>query len=114
MVSVLALVLGVLVATTGSASAAGPVNASGTLHCAIAGKIKIAPKLLFTGGTPGGSLFQAKVKSTSCSGSSGVMSVKGNLTARLEPNNCTAVGVTAVPGCDLRAGQVEGRRQVHR
>jgi hypothetical protein len=52
--------------------------------------VKIAPPLIIGGSLPGGSLFQAKVGGT-CTGSSGVTSVKGNLTGRFATNDCLAL-----------------------
>lgn len=96
-VSALALGLSGVALGAGSASAAAPVDASGTLNCTIAGKVKIAPGLVIGGTSPGGSLFLAKVKSTSCTGTSGVTSVKGNFTFRLPTNDCLALISASFP-----------------
>jgi hypothetical protein len=90
-----------------AAEAAAPVNASGTLDCAISGKIKIAPPLVFGGNTPGGSLFIAKVSGT-CTGSSGVKSVKGNLKARLPTNDCTALAAAPFPAATFGPVKYKG------
>ena len=96
-VAAVALGLGGLALTAGSASAAKPViDASGTLHCTISGKVKVTPALLF-GGTSGAATFTTKFKSSSCTGSSGVTSIKGKYTAILPTNDCTALAVTAFP-----------------
>jgi hypothetical protein len=106
--SALALAMSGVALTAVSASAAAPVDASGTLHCSITGKVKIAPKLLFGGGTPGGSLFLAKVKSTSCTGTSGVTSVKSNFTARLSTNDCIALATQPFPAATLGPAKFKG------
>ena len=82
--------------TAGNVSAmpTPPVNASGSLHCAITGKVKIVPPLLFGGASPSAT-FTAKVKSTSCTGTSGVTSVKGTFSAVLATNDC--IGLAALP-----------------
>lgn len=95
------------VVAPGTASAAAPVDASGTLHCAITGKVKIAPKLIFGGTTSGGSLFLAKVRGA-CTGTSGVTSVKGNLAARLPTNDCTALALSGFPAADLGPMKFKG------
>jgi hypothetical protein len=96
-VSALALGVSAVALTAGPASAKGaPVNATGTLHCAITGKVKVAPPLLF-GGTSGSATFLAKIKSTSCSGTSGVSSVKGTYAATLPTNDCIALALTDFP-----------------
>jgi hypothetical protein len=102
-IAVIAAVVAVACGTlgVGVASAKGaPADAHGSANCSISGKIKIAPGLLFGGHSAGGSLFQAKVKGT-CTGSSGVMSVKGNLTTRLPTNDCTALASTPFPASDF-------------
>jgi hypothetical protein len=88
--------LGFAALGTPAAQAAAPVDASGTLDCALTGKVKISPKLVFGGNAPGGSLFHAKIKGT-CTGSSGVKSVKGDLKARLPTNDCTALALQPFP-----------------
>jgi hypothetical protein len=75
---------------------APPVNASGSLTCAISGKGKISPPLVT--GAAGTSQFTAKLKSSSCSGSSGVTSFKGTLTATL-PTNC--LGILTFPAASV-------------
>ncbi|MGZ4735000.1 MAG: hypothetical protein ACXV8R_05300 [Acidimicrobiia bacterium] len=93
--------LTVAVVAPGTASAAGPVYASGTLHCAISGKVRIAPKLLSGSTAVGGALFLAKVKGTGCTGSSGVTSVKGNLMARLPSTDCLGLSSGSFPAATL-------------
>jgi hypothetical protein len=90
-----------------SAHAAKPVDAAGTLDCALTGKVKISPKLTFGGNTPGGSLFHAKVKGT-CTGSSGVTSVKGDLKARLPTNDCTALAAGSFPAATFGPVKYKG------
>jgi hypothetical protein len=92
--STVALALTVL--GSGTAHAATPVNASGTLHCVIAGKVKLSTPLTF-GGPAVPVTMTAKVKSTSCSGTSGVTSVKGNWVATLGTSDCTALALAAFP-----------------
>lgn len=89
------------------AEAAAPVNASGTLDCAISGKAKIAPPLTFGGSAPSGSLFIAKVTGT-CTGSSGVTSVKGNLTTRLPTNDCAALAESSFPAANFGPVKYKG------
>ena len=93
-----ALVAGALSVTAGPAFAAAKVDASGTLHCTITGKVKVSPPLVFGGSAAGGATFSAKVASTTCSGTSGVSSVKGTFTAHLPTNDCTALALIAFPG----------------
>jgi hypothetical protein len=84
-----AVALGLTVLGGGVADAAKPkVNASGALTCSISGKAKITPPLQF--GASGTSSFQTKLKSLSCSGSSGVTAFKGTLTATL-PSDCASI-----------------------
>jgi hypothetical protein len=73
-----------LVLTAGSAPAAvdkTPVWPDGTLHCRIAGKTWFKPRGLISGGTSAFAytVLITKFKSTSCSGTSGVTKLKGEL-----------------------------------
>jgi hypothetical protein len=90
-----------------TAQAAAPVNAAGTLDCALTGKVKISPKLTFGGNAPNGSLFHAKIKGT-CTGSSGVKSVKGDLKARLATNDCTALALQPFPAATFGPAKYKG------
>ncbi len=92
-----ALGAGVLTVTAGQAYAAAKVDAAGTLHCTITGKVKISPPLVF-GGTAGAATFAAKVATGSCSGTSGVTGVKGTFTAHLPTNDCAALALLPFPG----------------
>jgi len=107
-VSALALGLSGIAMTGGSASAAAPVDASGTLNCSISGTVKIAPKLVLGGDSPSGSLVLAKVKSTSCTGTSGVTSVKGNFMARLPTNDCLALTDAPFPASSFGPVKYKG------
>jgi hypothetical protein len=81
---------------TGTAHAAAKVNASGTLHCSITGKVKLSSTLTF-GGPPVVSNMVAKVAGTGCTGTSGVQSVKGQFVAPLPSSDCTALAALAFP-----------------
>jgi hypothetical protein len=102
-----AIALGLATLAVPAAEAAAPVNASGTLDCTINGKVKISPKLQFGGTSPGGSLFHAKVKGT-CTGSSGVTSVKGDLKAQLPTNDCTALATGGFPAATFGPVKYKG------
>jgi hypothetical protein len=99
----LALGLGGLVLTAGPASAAKPViDAHGSLHCSISGKVKVTPGLLFNG-TAGAATFSTKIKSSSCTGSSGITKFGGTFTAVLPTNDCLALAASAFPSSTLTA-----------
>jgi hypothetical protein len=102
--AVVALTLGAgVVAATGASAGAPPVDAHGTLHCSVSGKIKFTNPLTF-GGPATPSTMAAKVKSGSCSGSSGVTSVKGNFTINLSSSDCTALALTNLPAATFGPG----------
>jgi hypothetical protein len=98
----IALAVGVL--GVGTAGAATPVNAHGSLHCAITGKVKISPPMTFT--ASGTSTFTAKISSTSCSGTSGVTTFKGSLVATL-PSQCTML-VSGFPPSHMEKVKYKG------
>jgi hypothetical protein len=90
--SVIALAVAAL--GVGTAEAAKPkVNASGSLNCPVTGKAKINPPLVF-GGT-GPVSFVLKLKSGTCTGSSGVTAFKGTLTATLPTRDCLGLAPPA-------------------
>jgi hypothetical protein len=102
-------VTGVMVAA-GPASAAKPppIDAHGTLHCAITGKISVKPNPLLFGGTAGATVFSGKFKSTTCSGSSGVTSVGGTLTATLPTSDCLALALSPFPAATVSKVKLKG------
>jgi hypothetical protein len=99
----LTLAAGVVTATGASAKAA-PVDAHGSLHCSISGKIKFSPTPLTFGGPATPTTMSAKVKSGSCSGSSGVTSVKAKFTINLSSSDCTALALTNLPAATFGPG----------
>ena len=104
----LALTLGVGVAfATGAGAAAAPVDAHGTLTCSVSGKVKFSTPLTF-GSTAGPSAFTAKMKSISCSGSSGVTSFKGTFSAQLSSSDCNALAATGLPAASITGTKLKG------
>lgn len=102
------LTLGVGVATaTGAGAKAAPVNASGSMHCSVSGKVKFSTPLTF-GSTAGPSAFTAKMKSSSCTGSSGVTSFKGTFSANLSSSDCTALAASGLPAATVSATKLKG------
>jgi hypothetical protein len=74
----------------GTAHGAAKVDAHGSMNCSLSGKAKISPPLTF-GGSGGTATFTAKLKSVSCSGSSGVSSFKGTLVSTLPSTDCNVL-----------------------
>jgi hypothetical protein len=97
-VAAVALGAAALTVSGSPAFAATKVDAHGTLHCAMTGKVKVSPPLVFGGTAAGGATFSAKISTSSCSGTSGVTSVKGTFTAHLPSNDCTALALIPFPG----------------
>jgi hypothetical protein len=107
--SVAALGLSGLAMTAGPASAAKvPVEAHGTLSCAITGKVKIKPNALLLLNDRGPTVFTAKWKSSSCSGSSGVTGAKGTMTATLPSSDCLALQALPFPGGSVTKVKYKG------
>jgi hypothetical protein len=103
-----ALALGAGVVAAEAASAKGaPVAAHGSLHCSISGKVKFSVPLLFNVNS-GSSTFTAKMKSISCTGSSGVTSFKGDLTAQLPSSDCLALASSNLPAATIVKAKVKG------
>jgi hypothetical protein len=103
--AVVALTLGAGVVSASGAWAKGaPVDAHGSLHCSISGKIKFGPTPLTFGGPATATTMSAKVKSGSCSGSSGVTSVKAKFTINLSSSDCTALALTNLPAATFGPG----------
>lgn len=103
----LTLTLGVVTASGASAAASPPVNASGSLHCSISGKVKFTTPLLF-GVNSGPSTFVAKFKSGSCTGSSGVISLKGTFSAQLPSSDCLALASSNLPAATVSQTKLKG------
>jgi hypothetical protein len=104
-----ALALGASVAGATAASAAKPVvNASGSLHCTITGKVKVAPTPLTFGGPATPTTMTAKIKSGTCTGSSGVTSFKGNYIANLPTSDCTALAISTFPPSSITNAKLKG------
>jgi hypothetical protein len=94
--------LGVGMLGVGTAGAAKPtVNASGTMHCTVTGKVKIAPNPLVFSSTAGSTVFAAKIKSSACTGSSGVTKAQGTLTATLPTSDCTSLAALPFPAASF-------------
>jgi len=91
-----AVTLGVSVVAATGASAVAPVNAHGSMHCTLTGTVKFVPGLV-NGGTAGSSVTTMKFKSTGCTGTSHVTSLKGTLTATLTSNNCIDLATKPFP-----------------
>ena len=79
--------VGVATLGVGTASAAPPVNATGTLHCAITGKAKYSPPLS-RGSGAASSQLKMRLVGTGCTGTSGITSIKGKLTAEIPVGSC--------------------------
>jgi hypothetical protein len=93
--------LGIGMLGVGVAGAASPpVDAHGTLHCTVTGKVKIAPTPLTFGGS-GSTVFTAKLKSVACSGTSGVTKAQGTLTSTLPTSDCTALALSPFPAASF-------------
>ena len=106
--AIVALTLGAgVVTTTGASAASAPVDAHGSLHCSVSGKVKFSPTPLTFGGPATPTSFSAKVKSISCSGSSGVTSLKGVFAAALPTSDCNALGA-ALPATTFGPAKVKG------
>jgi hypothetical protein len=67
------------------------VDAHGSMHCAVTGKIKISPALIFGGNGGGTATFTAKAKGPTCTGTSGVKSFKGTIVATLPSTDCNVL-----------------------
>lgn len=107
--SIVALTVGMGVVTATGASAAGaPVDAHGSLHCSVSGKVKFSPTPLTFGGPATPTTFTAKVKSTTCSGSSGVTSFKGTFSAPLPTSDCNTLASGNMPATTLGPAKVKG------
>lgn len=91
-----AVTLGVGVVAATGASAAAPVNAHGSMHCTVTGTVKFKPGLV-NGGTASSVAASMKLKSTSCSGTAHVTSLKGTLAATLTSNNCIDLATKPFP-----------------
>jgi hypothetical protein len=103
--AVMALTLGVSVFGASSTGAAvTPVNASGSLHCVVTGKGKFVPPLILGGTTP--ATFTTKLKSSSCSGSSGVTSFKATLSMTMPTNDC--LELLNIPASTLGPAKLKG------
>jgi hypothetical protein len=106
--AVVALALGAGVVAASSASAKGaPVAAHGSMHCSVSGKVKFSTPLLFNVNS-GPSTFSAKMKSISCSGTSGVTSFKGTFTAQLPSSDCLALAASNMPPASIVKAKVKG------
>jgi hypothetical protein len=70
-----------------TAWAAPPVNATGSLHCAITGKAKYSPPLSRGSGAEASQL-KVRLVGTGCTGTSGISSIKGKLTAEIPVGSC--------------------------
>jgi hypothetical protein len=103
----LTLGAGIVTATGASAAKAPPSDAHGSLHCSVSGKVKISPPLMF-GSTAGPATMTAKAKSISCSGSSGVTSIKGSFSAALPSSDCNVLASGNMPASTFGPAKVKG------
>ena len=107
--AVVALTLGAgVVSASGAWAKAAKVDAHGSLHCSVSGKIKFGPTRLTFGGPATPTTMTAKVKSGSCSGSSGVTSIKAKFTINLSSSDCTALALTNLPASTFGPAKVKG------
>jgi hypothetical protein len=106
--AVVVLTLGAgIVTATGAGAKGAPLDVHGSLHCTVSGKVKFSPTPLTFGGPATPTTFSAKVTSGTCTGSSGVTSLKGTFSAPLPSSDCAALG-GAMPATTLGPAKLKG------